>query len=584
MICRGGLVVGDRLSALGASAALRVAQPPPVETLRQRAVPWSRFLLAVPVVAVGLAFLPGRGAIPPLIESDYCYLLTAANRLAEGKGLSATPPVAPFQPWEWQSDWAFLTQWPPGYPLCIYALRRLGLTTLPATAAINILACAAALVGWFAWTWRGSPAGITRVLLAGLAAGSSVSVASLINPSTDIIVTAALPWILLLCNAQGADPAKSLLRAEGRHGDITALFGGFACGAMFWFRYASVFIPAAVFAFLAIGFIGRRIFVRRTVYFLIGAAGPIGVLILANRATGPTASAQAQLNLGGIIAFDFSWRLVLDAWTQFTSFGFYNHLPAVSTAFSLWPLALIGGALLIPGIRRTLRRFISIPAITLSALVVLSLLGMLAVATALFSAKFDYVSLERYYQPIKPLYFLLFVTPLMLIPRRVVRAGLCVALWAMCSWTVMIDWTRTYSRWQSAERPVTASGFWSRCFEPNAREVYAWLRSHDSPQLIVVSNFHEYIELETQIPAVPIPPDRDALERWIAAICKHRGVVRPRVLFVLDPDNRWRNHWISVPSEIVKQFDLETPVADAPHSGAIIREYASEMVAASSIP
>lgn len=63
-------------------------------------LPWT--VLGVAAVALVLAVLPGRRDIPPLVESDYCYLLTAADRFIAGKGLTTTTPVAPLQPWTWK--------------------------------------------------------------------------------------------------------------------------------------------------------------------------------------------------------------------------------------------------------------------------------------------------------------------------------------------------------------------------------------------------------------------------------------------------------------------------------------------------
>ena len=65
---------------------------------------WSRVLAAVVILSALLALLPHRIAIPPLVESDYCYLLLAADRLMDGAGLSTLRPVAPLQPWFWQGD------------------------------------------------------------------------------------------------------------------------------------------------------------------------------------------------------------------------------------------------------------------------------------------------------------------------------------------------------------------------------------------------------------------------------------------------------------------------------------------------
>jgi len=144
-----------------------------------------------------------------------------------------------------------------------------------------------------------------------------------------------------------------------------------------------------------------------------------------------------------------------------------------------------------------------------------------------------------------------------------VRAILFVGLITCGLWIVQQDWVRTYSRWASTHRPTTPLGAWSRCFEPGARELYTWLAGQNDPNLVVFSNFHEFIALETKIPAVPIPPNREALEKWLSRISVSRGVTDLHVLYVLDPDNKWRSHWISAPMEIVREFGL-VPVSSAP--------------------
>ena len=115
----------------------------------RRGLGWACMSLAILVVALALVLLPGRAQIAPLVESDYCYLLMAADRMFDGLGPTAPLPVAPFQPWSWRADWALLTRWPIGYPILIASVRWLfDLSTIAACRWISLVACAAALVGW----------------------------------------------------------------------------------------------------------------------------------------------------------------------------------------------------------------------------------------------------------------------------------------------------------------------------------------------------------------------------------------------------------------------------------------------------
>ncbi len=571
MIDRNGIAVGRRRDRTvrpstftpgvsGAAPAPKDAPASPLETIGtgDKPVRWGFLALGVTVVALGLAVLPGRTAIAPLVESDYCYMLTAVDRLYDDLGLTATQPVAPMQAWEWRYDWGFLTQWPIGYPLLICGLRFVfGLTSIQACQWIGVVACALAVVGWFEWIRRSVPGGVTGLLLAAAAAGCSAPLACLMNPSTDILLIALLPFVLLFT-------LRGIRRSglDGREESCTRpmawlVVSGLSAGALFWFRYAGAFVPAGIILYLFLERSQRRAArFRRIAVFAVCAALPIGAILAVNRIFSPTGSVQLQLNLGATAGFDFSVGRLAQAWWSFTDLGFYDYRWFSHWVFALGPIALAGVALCGRSVRRALASFLSSPAWGLSACLVVALLVLLVGATTVFGGKYDYVADGRYYLPIRPLYFLLVAGPLMLVPRRVVRVVMCVGLLTACSWIVQVDWQRPYHRRLAAKGAVTPYGQWSRCFEPGASELYDWLRARAGPDLIVISNFHEYIALETKIPALPIPKDRPTLSRWIDHICTARGVTDPRVLFVLDPDNKWRNYWIPDPDEVTATFAL----------------------------
>ncbi len=581
MICRDGVVVDGSRDAEPARARRPGARlrAPPLEELRrtQRPVRWALILGAIVAVMLVLACLPGRAGIAPLIESDYCYLLIAADRMYEGLGLTAPLPVAPFQSWTWKADWSFLTQWPIGYPFLICAVRWLsGLTTIQACQWISVAACAAALVGWFVWVRRNVPGGVTGTLLAAVAAGCSVSTASLINPSTDLLLVAVLPFVLLLTAQAIEHLTDDMPGVAKRRGTVWLALAGLMAGGLFWIRYASVFVPLAVGLFLLVHLRRRRkLCLRSTTLFALFAAVPIAALLLINDAFGMAASVQAQLNLGHATRFDLSPQLFGRAWWNFTDLGFYDHHLFTHWVYSLWPVGVCVVALIVRPARRAVRSFFASPGVALSALVVIALLVMIVGATAAFSDKYNYVGLDRYYTPGKPFYFLLFIAPIILIRRRIVRAFACVAFLVACSWLIQQEWSRPYEKWLAANREVTPYGQWARCFTPDAAELYRWLGKQDAPNLVVVSNFHEYIALETGIPALPIPKDAPTLNTWVKDICRARGITDPQVLFVLDPDNRWRDYWIPDPTEIIQTFGLENRIKAVPVLSTPIYEYAT---------
>ncbi len=554
----------------------RPVRPHPADIVvaGSRPISWPRILIGVTTLTILLAAVPGRTQIPPLVESDYCYLLTAANRFFEGHGLTATPPVAPFVNWEWRGDWSFLTQWPAGYPLLVAALRKAaGLSTLDACRWIGVVACAFALVGWFAFVRRHVPLGVTGLLLTAVAAGSSLSVGMLTNPSTDVILIAVLPFVLLpACEVGTASPDAGTSKASPQN-MLRVGVTGLLAGGLFWMRYASVFVPFAIGLYLLLEWRRRSVGPRCLAVFSIAAAAPIVALLAINKVLGQATSTAATLNLGNETRFDFSLERVAQAWWMFTDLGFYDHHPITHWLYAAWPLTLIVGASVIRPVRSLVKSALSVSAVRIGACLAGSLLGMLVAATTLFGAKFNYVGLDRYYQPVKPLYPVLFLTPLLFIPRRAVRAALSTGLVICGLWIVQQEWVRTYARWAFSDRSATPLGAWSRCFEPGGRELYTWLAARSDPNLVVVSNFHEYIALETNIPAIPIPPNRQALDDWLSRIRVSRGVTVLHVLFVLDPDNKWRNHWIQPPTEIIREFRLElAPFTPQAIAGYIFRQ------------
>jgi hypothetical protein len=428
------------------------------------------------------------------------------------------------------------------------------------------------MAGWFVWLKRCVPAGVTGVLIAAVAAGCSVSTAWLVNPSTDLLLTAALPFVLLftaeaLRNLTSEAPHRSRARSTA-----WLVAAGLTAGELFWVRYASIFVPLAVAFYLLVEWRHRKIGLRQIGVFGVSAAIPIVTLLLINHSFGTGGTLRTQLNLGHTVQLDLSPRLLGHAWWNFPDLGFYDHHPLSHWIYAAWPMVIVV-ALLAPVTRRALRSFMSVPPIMLSTIVVVTLLAMLVGTTALFGDKYDYVGLARYYAPIKPLYFLLFVAPLMLIPRRVVRALIVVALLVACSWLVRQSWSRPYKTWLHADREATPYGQWSRCFEPGAANLYGWLTEQDASELIVVSNFHEYIALETGIPALPIPEDPATLDTWVERIQRAREIREARVLFVLDRDNRWRDYWIKPFDEVIRTFHFDHRVQTAATVSAAVLEY-----------
>ncbi|MBI3834975.1 MAG: hypothetical protein HY287_11655 [Planctomycetes bacterium] len=558
-------------------------------------VSWPAVLAAVVCLTIVIALLPGRLHVAPLIESDYAYTFIAVDRAMQGHGFTAPPPVAPFVPYEWHGDWEFLTHWPEGYPAILFALRlATGWTTIDAARWLGVVATAAAFVGWFTWIRTNLPRGVAAFLLACVGAVSSVSVGTLVNPSTDLLVTAALPYLLLsvrrfesrsksLGNNQvencGPDegplpygrgseihvPACKSNDATVRpniHFAILAI--GLYAGTLFWIRYASIFVPVGLTIYLLTRKcekLRRRL--KGFLTFSVGAAIPIVGLLALNSSKTHSSSIQGQLNLGSRVNLAFSWDLVSKAWGEFTNLGFYDSHAWTRYCFAIWPVALVVVVALIPAARSRAKKFLSQSGMRLSLTMVAMLLGMLIVATGCFGEKFHYIGLDRYYVPIRPLYFLLFVGPVLYIPRRIVRAAAALVFLVAMNWTLRQEWSRDYAKARSADRIATLYGEWGRCFEHVAHELYASLTKFQSPGIFLVSNFPDYITLETGIPCSPIPRDQTQLNEWLTRAQQIRGVTDIKPVFVLDPSARWRSHWIPTTESIVAEFKLH-PTLIAP--------------------
>lgn len=559
MICRGGIVVGGWGDVAQPREVLR-PRPHPIDSLpgsRER-TQWASIAWATLVLFVLFALLPSRRLIPPLIESDYCYLLLAADRYLAGLGLTSLQPVAPYQPWELNYEWGFLTQWPAGFSLLIAGIRSvLGCTSIEACCVLSVAGCAAGLAGWFAFIRRCVPSGVTGFLLATVAASSAFTTSFLINPSTDLILIAAMPFVLMLV----LDACSFEQRSRSAVKHLAA--AGALSGMIVWFRYAAIFVPVGVGVFLAYEWVRKRLSTASIIAFALPAAGWIATLFAVNSQFSPAENLTRRFNLGESWGLDFSFSMLAQAWWTFTDFGYYAHRPAAHWIIAMAPLALLP-FLSSRKFRDALIANLSTPSQRLAACTMVTLLGMVLATTVLFRSKYDYIVLERYYLPVRPLYVLGLLSPLMLIPRRAVRATMCVMLTLLASWTVFHDWSPTLNRWATANRAVTPAGAWSMVFEPDAKPLYQWLaRLGDDPSLLIISNFHEFVAFETGIVTVPIPKSPDELDRVLRSAQSIRGVPKVTPVFVLHPGNLWRSHWLPDLELLKRDLRLE-PVAGAP--------------------
>ena len=535
--------------------------------------------LAVILIAVLLTFLPSRAEIPPLVEPDYCYQLIASERLLNGQGLTAPMPAAPGQPWTWEYDFAFLTQWPAGYSLLVFLIRWiLNVPLFTACRGISVVACAVAIVGWFEWTRRIAGNTLPGLALSAAAAASAVSVGLMLNPSTDLLLVAALPWVMALLIRSFDAPPLTGKDAPPLHGGshsthhvLRSLFSlalaGLCAGALCWLRYAALFVPAAMAMYLFLEWRPRRTNKLPHLFvFLLCAALPVLMLVGLNRTLGPSHPLQQQLNLGSRLELNWQPELLYAAWQRFTDLGYYDHRAEPHVVLMLWPLVAIAAFLTVPSIRRALTaqwETVASPRVggvfqrplLLSGVMIATCLTLIVTATLLFSEKFNYVGLDRYYFPIRPLYIAVFAAPFALLRSRVVRVVVFASALLAVSWSVQQDWQRDLAR---AHRPrnSTPLGQWATCFNPNAAALYQWLKTQPADQALLISNYPEYVALETGHTAAPPPKSRAALNQWLSDAAHTRGVPLVRPIFVLDSDNGHRDYWMPDIPTLIKDLGL----------------------------
>ena len=522
--------------------------------------------LAIIVIAGMLFLLPGRDEIAPVVKGDNCYIFLAVDRFCEGNGFTTLYPLAPEQPWEWRTDWAFLTQWPPAYPLLLAGIRIMaGVPTLQAAQWISVFFCAVALVGWFRLARRLLPGetGVPGVLLATLVSVSSVATWMLINPGTDLILHGLIPWLLLLT-----------IRVSERHSNTSDghassswswAMVGLLAGSLVWIRYMAIFVPVGIGLYISLEWLLRRgVRFRAVMLYAASSLAPVIGLCVLNHVAGLKVPEQERYNLGGSLGTVWDPGVFAIVWKQFTAFPIYAY-----HAISYWifllviPFGGVGFVLCNRKWRQVAAGFFAQRGIRLSICVLVTLFVILAATSMLFRAKHTFVGIDRYYISARPFYFLLFLGPLLLMRPRPLRWLACIPILLSVHWFVTVEWPRPMIRWHNAQRPATDYGRWADAFEPGETDLYRWLRDQASEDLVLFSNFHSDIALETGIPAIPTPQTPEQMNRWLDRIEQARDCDARRILFVLPMDNGTGDYYLPDRDVVISQFNL-APCADAP--------------------
>lgn len=553
---------------------------------------WLLWSTAFLLLAVGVGILQTALAIPPQIESDYCYQLLSVRRWNEGLGLTSLQPFAPGQPWHRRCDWGFLTQWPCGYPLLIIAVQWLGgLTLLGAASCLNAIACAATLTGWLKAALQ-APAKRWLTLPLGLTAGMTGLVpGSLINPQSDLLLTAALPWIILAA-AKHRFSTEKAVRWMSFHPGL--FFVGLSAGFLLWLRYAALFVGLALSVCFVIYSCRHRRSLRPRFFdvlsFALGLFLPLSAILGLNVLFASGNGIQQQLNLGHTLSWSFGPAVIVESWKMLTHWGFYAHRPATLWLWSfgsLFLLTLVGGMAIFSS---RMRRTIAQPVTALCGLMIAALLVVLVAATVLFGDKFNYVGLERYYLPVRPALVLFLLMPLaawasdarlnplqlgqalrreqgslpderistgIRIERRAAQCAIALGLALALHWQLFFEWPTTLTRWSRTRSERAPSGAWAQAFSPGANRLYALLERSVPRDVLIFSNFHEYLAFETGRTAYPLPDDPTHLAETVALASAGKANPPPPVLFILDRSIRWRDDFWPQTSEVVRRFDLK---------------------------
>ena len=216
------------------------------------------------------------------------------------------------------SLWRVLTHFPAGYSLYAAALTALGVGP---RWFVKISGAIATLVGWWGWgrlAFSYMTDGWRRSRFGRLAAYSIAIVSPLLFTSrwggTDIILWAAIPWVLLLITRPPTHGAKANFRSD--------VLAGFLMGLSVLARYASVFIAAYAISVIACQCRLRvTLTAKRLTSLVAGMLPAVAIQGYINYFVAPDAA-----RLGGVaFSRDTLAGAGVRVWESVTSLGAANH-------------------------------------------------------------------------------------------------------------------------------------------------------------------------------------------------------------------------------------------------------------------
>jgi hypothetical protein len=509
---------------------------------------WLRWLLIYTTMCAAFAAASVFVPIPLRAQADYCQIFLAVDRLSQDLGPTTIYPKIP------EVDWSFINHWPVGYPLLLWAVKIVGGTnTINGARVVNVAAYALAVMAWTVWFRRCLPRSRTADLLAVTAAVMALSTKYFWSPGTDMVLVALTPVMLLwtdrLMCRRSVTPGDA---CQPRWWSLALL--GLATGGITWLRYTGLFLTLGLTLYFTSCWLwGAGFRFRHLAAFCLGCLAPLALLAITNatcayRMIDETASAFG-------LHFDWSWAATW--WWHFAQLPLFTSQWRACHLYAWYfPPVLILLLLATRMSRRAAADFFRRPAVQLSLCAVAGMFGLMMIYRIFAGSFFVTAAEPRYLMPVRPFYLLAFVGPLLVIPWQRLRRLLWLPLAACLIWLVQAEWIDAARTWAAEHHSVTAYGRQAVPFQNDPDQLYAWLRRQNAPGLIVFSNFFDDIALETHIAAQPLPETTDELRDRVRRIARARNIDDPRVLFVLNPDNMWRDYYLPV-HKAIRVFDLE---------------------------
>ncbi|UCG33866.1 MAG: hypothetical protein JSU68_04360, partial [Phycisphaerales bacterium] len=510
--------------------------------------PWLRWLVIYVAVGVGFGAASVFVPIPVRVQADNCQILLAVDRLSQGFGPTTIYPKAP------ETDWSFINHWPVGYPLLLWAVKTAaGTTTITAARVVNVAAYALALIAWAVWLRRCLPRSRTADLLAVTAAVMAVSATHFWRPSTDMILVALTPLILLWVDdlmCRNAVTAGSTCRP--RWWSLALL--GLAAGGITWLRYTGLFLTLGLTLYFIACWLRRTGFrFRHLAAFCLGCLVPLVLLAITNATFARSMIDEPASAFG--VRFEWSWFATW--WRHFAQLPLFTSQWRAPHLYACYfPVAVVLYLVATRGSRRAAADFFRRPAVQLSLCAVAGMFALMMIYRIFAWSFFVTPAEPRYLMPVRPFYLLAFVGPLLVIPWQRLRQLLWLPLAACLVWLVQAEWIDAARTWAAEHHSVTAYGRQAVTFQNDPDGLYTWLRRQNALDLIIFSNFFDDIALETHIAAQPLPEDVNELHDRVVRITRARNISTPRVLFVLNPDNIWRTYYLPV-HEAIQTFGLK---------------------------